>query len=64
MSISFNDANVFNLVKFMIKNITYKGGKAVRSAPKDSAENGLNWKKELLKVERSRETKQKIRAGY
>ena len=47
MSISFNDANVFNLVKFMIKNITYKGGKAVRSAPKDSAENGLNWKKRI-----------------
>ena len=63
MSIYFNDADVFNLAKFMIKNITYKGGKAVRSAPKDSADNGLNWKKELLKVERSKETKQKIRAG-
>lgn len=63
MSIYFNYADVFNLVKFMIKNITYKGGKTVRSAPKDSADYGLNGKKELLKVESSRETKQKIRAG-
>lgn len=47
----------------MIKNITYKGVKTVRSAPKDWADYGLNGKKELLKGESSRETKQKIRAG-
>ena len=63
MFIYFNYADVFNLVKFMIKNITQKGGKTVRSTPKDSADYGLNGKKELPEVESSRETKQKIRAG-